>query len=49
MSKPRRFHIVWWGLQVDQWFFGRWCWAGANAPYRWSLGLGPLEIRRWAR
>ena len=46
-ARRPRFQLVWWGWQPDCWFFGLWRWEGANRPYRWSLGLGPLELRRW--
>lgn len=49
MSK--RFQFVWWGFEGFAWW--RFPWGvrhfegGLRSIYRYSLCLGPLEIRRW--
>jgi hypothetical protein len=41
-----RFQFVWWGL--SRWQFGFCRWEGSlRAIYRYSVNLGPFEIRRW--
>lgn len=41
-----RFQFVWWGFGHTRWRFLRFQY-GLAFIYRWSLSLGPLEIRRW--
>jgi len=47
-----RFQFVWWGVwrRASWWPLITWhpfkspCWYGI---YRWSVCIGPIEIRRW--
>ncbi len=42
-----RLQFVWWGWRWHLPYVHRWTGSLAHI-YRWSLCLGPLEIRRWA-
>lgn len=46
----KRYQFVWWGWREIERGWGFWRPDpddGFNYIYRWSLTIGPLEIRRW--
>lgn len=45
MRLPVQF--IWWGWAARSWGFYRF--GSRRAIYHWSLCVGPIEIRRWAR
>ena len=45
-SKKRFQFVWWWPLQDWSISWGRWL-GGMRLIYRWSVQVGPLEIRRW--
>ena len=45
--RKNRYQFVWWWSLAD-WSIGFGRWSGSmSLIYRWSLQVGPLEIRRW--
>jgi len=42
------YQIVWWGWRDLAWWLPREYEGGMALVYRWSMWIGPVEIRRWA-
>lgn len=44
----RLLQFVWWGGEREYWSFGLRRWNDTwRYIYRWSMCLGPVELRRW--
>lgn len=45
-----KIQIIWREGKISAWSIGFWRWEGSmSAIYRWSLVIGPVEVRRWTK